>query len=88
MSANKPERAPSRVELVCDAHTGHVLAARAVDVQAIGDDAPDRVRLEAAENEVCAVIEITAEQALVGLPELFATHRLRNGRLVPKKDAP
>jgi hypothetical protein len=73
------------MEVVCDADTGHVFAARALDVQAIGEDAPDRVRLEAAEKQVCEVIEVTAEQALVGLPELFATHKLRKGRLVPKK---
>lgn len=73
------------MEVVCDADTGHVFAARSLDVQAIGEDVPDRVRLEATENHVCEVIEVTAEQALVGLPELFATHKVHKGRLVPKK---
>lgn len=88
MSTKKRERAIVRLEIICDADTGHVFAARPAEVQAIGEDAPGKVWFEATENQVCEVIEISPEQALIGLPKLFATHKLRNGRLLPKKENP
>jgi hypothetical protein len=84
VSIKRPKKLPFRMEVVYDAESGEVLAARPLDVEPIGDDAPAHVGFEPAANQICQIIEVTAEQLHTGLPEVFATHRLREGRLVPK----
>lgn len=83
MTEPKPQEPSIRLEVVCDGATGHVFAARSLDQQATGEDAPDQVCFEAEQGQVCEVVDITPEQAGLGPSRLFATHRVSQGRLVP-----
>ena len=85
MSTKKSPRKRQRLEVVYDAKSGHVVAARSLDIQVIGKDAPSSVSFYPGENQVKKAVDISAEQAAVDFPNLFATHKIQNGRLVLKK---
>jgi hypothetical protein len=74
-----------RIQLLCDAKTGRVLAAIPAGAEIVGDDGPDSVVLVPREGEVRHEIELTADQASIDPVDLFVTHRVKKGELVVHK---
>lgn len=73
----------TKARILCD-REGQVLAAHPIDLRPRGEDGPSGLHMVAGTGQVIHIIEIPEDLAKISPPELFRTHLVRGGRLVPK----
>jgi len=73
----------TKVRILCN-RDGQILAAHPIDLRASGEDGPSGLNMVADKDQTIEIIEIPEDLTKISPPELFRTHVVQGGRLVPK----